>query len=211
MELKKIVPVIIFALASVVLILGIAQISLFSSAELSMLDDARLQGAPEEDVDKYYIEQYVPKLLTAIIMCLGFVATLVSAGLISLQLGRKGARYAELKASAKATASTANDMYAKPVSAVAASAKDKTLSVAGTASAAATRAKTTATGAATSAAKKVAATNTATAKTAAAKATAAKKTATKAATKTATAAKTTAAKTTRAAKSAVTPKPSAKK
>ena len=90
MRSKKVFAIILFVLAGVVLVLGIIQLALFLPPQLAMLNDARMQGAADEQQISEYVRQtLMPQVLLYVMLAFGFCATLSGIGLISLQLGAK--------------------------------------------------------------------------------------------------------------------------
>lgn len=78
---KNLVPIVAFALAGMILLLAILQVSLYIPAQLQMLDDATLQGATEEQIAEYFWQQLMPQVLSYIIPALGFIGVLSVAGM----------------------------------------------------------------------------------------------------------------------------------
>ncbi|MCL2889136.1 MAG: hypothetical protein FWE65_01800 [Eggerthellaceae bacterium] len=92
MQSKKLIPIIIFSFAGILLIIGFIQIMLFATPQFDMLNDARLQGVPENQISQYVSQQLMPQLLAYITVSLGITTLLVSCGLISLQIAAKSNR-----------------------------------------------------------------------------------------------------------------------
>jgi len=80
---KNLVSIILFAIAAVILCLGIWQGVLSTKMWMRQIEDYLAQGAPQELVNEYiYWGQYVPDLLRQIITVLGLCAVLTALGLL---------------------------------------------------------------------------------------------------------------------------------
>ncbi|MCL1918161.1 MAG: hypothetical protein FWG14_07585 [Peptococcaceae bacterium] len=94
---KKVIPLIIFSLAGLVLILGIIQLALFLAPQLDSISQARAQGVEEQQITDYYRTQLAPQSLSHVINILGFVLVLTAIGLVSLGVTRtQNGVYAEI-------------------------------------------------------------------------------------------------------------------
>jgi len=89
MQSKKLIPIIIFSFAGILLLIGFIQIMLFATPQFDMLNDARVQGVPENQISQYISQQLMPQLLAYLTVSLGVTTLLVSCGLISLQIAAK--------------------------------------------------------------------------------------------------------------------------
>ena len=83
MKNKKIIPNVIFILAAAMLVFGVIAICLYMPSQLKMLSEAREQGASEEQISNYFMQQFLPQMMQYVIIILGFLFTLFSAGLIT--------------------------------------------------------------------------------------------------------------------------------
>ena len=97
MQLKKVITIAIFALAAMILILGITQVSLFLSPQLTMLSEARTEGATEQQISDYYWQQLMPQALLYIFTFLGLSGILAACGATYMALQRNAADAEELK------------------------------------------------------------------------------------------------------------------
>ena len=82
---KKIFPIIIFAFAALVLIIGIAQLVLFTDPQMKMLKDALDQGYPQEEIDNYYWQQFMPQALPYLTDALFYTGVLAALGMLLLK------------------------------------------------------------------------------------------------------------------------------
>ncbi|MDR2735943.1 MAG: hypothetical protein LBB49_00065 [Gracilibacteraceae bacterium] len=85
---KTAISVIIFALAGIILILGIVQMWFYLDWISDSMAQWRGSGASEEEVSAAIKQQVAPEVLSKIISFLGFVSLLVAAGLIALGLNQ---------------------------------------------------------------------------------------------------------------------------
>ena len=82
---KSMIPVIIFLFAAIALGLGIWQLYIYVPSQLKMIADALDQGAPKEQITDYKNQQFIPQVISYVITSFGFVAVLISVGLLSLK------------------------------------------------------------------------------------------------------------------------------
>ncbi|WP_040192495.1 hypothetical protein [Clostridium culturomicium] len=85
---KHPIPIILFILAAIIVILGIVQLALYISPQLTMLEEAAAQGATAEQISEYYWQQLIPQIVTYIITSLGIAALLFSSGVIYQKLSQ---------------------------------------------------------------------------------------------------------------------------
>lgn len=85
---KHPIPIILFILAAIIVILGIVQLALYISPQLTMLEEAAAQGATAEQISEYYWQQLIPQIVTYIITFLGIAALLFSSGVIYQKLSQ---------------------------------------------------------------------------------------------------------------------------
>ncbi|MGL4820084.1 MAG: hypothetical protein ACRC5C_08895 [Bacilli bacterium] len=78
METNKI----IYAIASVLLITGIALLALYIPAQMQIINDASTQGATAEQISDYVWKQMMPQLLMYVLLIIGFSSTLAVGGII---------------------------------------------------------------------------------------------------------------------------------
>lgn len=83
---KQIIPTILFILAAIIAILGILQLALYISPQLTMVKEAAAQGATTEQISEYYWQQLIPQIITYLITSLGIAALLFSSGVIYRKL-----------------------------------------------------------------------------------------------------------------------------
>ena len=86
MRSKKVFAMVIFGMAAVVVVFGIVQLYMYLSPILSMLNEARMQGATEQQISEYFSLQVMPKVMTDCATTFGIALVLAASGLISLQL-----------------------------------------------------------------------------------------------------------------------------
>lgn len=82
------IPIILFILAAIIVILGIVQLALYISPQLTMLEEAAAQGATSEQISEYYWQQLIPQIVTYVITSLGIAALLFSSGAIYQELSQ---------------------------------------------------------------------------------------------------------------------------
>ena len=104
---KKIVPIMIFAFAAIVIVLGIIQLNLFMTPQLEMLREAAEQGVPKEQIDEYYRQHYWPEVINYVINAFGLSALLIASGFIYLKTG--AAKYIGQKSEVPAGAGKRSD------------------------------------------------------------------------------------------------------
>lgn len=85
---KHPIPIILFILAAIIVILGIVQLALYISPQLTMLEEAAAQGATSEQISEYYWQQLIPQIVTYVITSLGIAALLFSSGAIYQELSQ---------------------------------------------------------------------------------------------------------------------------
>lgn len=85
---KHPIPIILFILAAIIVILGIVQLALYISPQLTMLEEAAAQGATSEQISEYYWQQLIPQIVTYVITSLGIAALLFSSGVIYQELSQ---------------------------------------------------------------------------------------------------------------------------
>ena len=82
---KNLLSIVIFVIAALILAAGITQMVLFTKPQMKMLDDALEQGYPQEAIDEYYWQQFMPQLLPNAIVMLGFTTVLAALGALLLK------------------------------------------------------------------------------------------------------------------------------
>ncbi|MDU4890335.1 MAG: hypothetical protein E6344_11050 [Clostridium sp.] len=85
---KHPIPIILFILAAIIVILGIVQLALYISPQLTMLEEAAAQGATSEQISEYYWQQLISQIVTYVITSLGIAALLFSSGAIYQELSQ---------------------------------------------------------------------------------------------------------------------------
>ena len=85
---KQLIPIILFVLAGIIFILGIVQLALYIPQEINMVKDAVLQGATSEQISEYYLQQFIPQIITFVITSLGIASLLFASGCIYKKLSQ---------------------------------------------------------------------------------------------------------------------------
>lgn len=83
---KQIISIILFILAAIIAILGIVQLALYIPSQLTMVKEAAEQGATTEIISEYYLQQFIPQIITYVIAAFGVAALLFAAGVIYQKL-----------------------------------------------------------------------------------------------------------------------------
>jgi len=89
MHSNKVLAIVFFALAAVILALGTTQIVMFAPPQFVMLSAAPAQGATDDQISTYLWQTLWPQILTYVIVTLGFASALAAAACILLRLDGK--------------------------------------------------------------------------------------------------------------------------
>lgn len=85
---KQLIPIILFVLAAIIAILGIVQLALYIPQEINMVKEAALQGATSEQISEYYLQQFIPQIITYVITSFGIASLLFASGSIYRRLSQ---------------------------------------------------------------------------------------------------------------------------
>lgn len=94
---KRVMAVIIFALAAIFAAAGIIQLVLYIPAELAMLATAKAQGATAQQISGFYSQNLIPAIFNYFIQSFGIASILVACGLIYVKPANAAVSVSDVK------------------------------------------------------------------------------------------------------------------